>query len=422
PRPAAFILSIGDKKPPRDKSTLRWQAALRWNEFMRLARQENPPRDHMTADSVNSDAAARADAIAAILYSGGTSGKTKGILLSNRAFNALADMTARVCDAITPGKKMLAVMPIFHGFGLGICIHTALVHGVTCLLVPRFTVKTYLGHLKKSRPNFIAGVPTLFEALLRLPGTEKLDLSMLDGVFSGGDTMPESLLTRVNEFLRARRAPARVREGYGLTECVTVCCLTPEGAHGTEAGCIGEPLFGMSVKITEQGSTREAPAGDVGEICVSGPTVMEGYDGDAEETRSALRRHDDGRVWLHTGDLGSVGSDGFIYFRGRIKRLIISSGYSVYPYHVESVLGAHELVERCCVVGVPDEYRLQRVKAYIVLKQNAPPKDEAVAAIDAYCRRALAPYNRPREFEVREALPMTPLGKVAYHTLESETK
>jgi long-chain acyl-CoA synthetase len=176
----------------------------------------------------------------------------------------------------------------------------------------------------------------------------------------------------------------------------------------------------MAMKITEPGTARELRAGKTGEICVSGPTVMAGYDGDEEETRATLRTHGDGRAWLHTGDLGEIGADGYVYFKGRIKRLIVSSGYSVYPYHVESVLGGHEFVERCCVVGVPDEYKMQKVKAYIVLKKGAPPEGEAVESIKAHCRASLAPYNRPREYEARDSLPVTALGKVVYRELERE--
>jgi long-chain acyl-CoA synthetase len=448
PRVLSAVMSLRDKKPRGDG------APIRWNDFIKrgIAPGSAPAANAaypVRARTLNQTSAS--DSVSAILYSGGTSGRTKGILLTNGSFNALADMTAEASGCIAPGKRMLAVMPVFHGFGLGICVHTALAYGVTCLLVPRFTVKTYLKLLKTRRPNYIAGVPTLFEALLRLPNTGKLDLSCLDGIFSGGDSMPESLKARVDDFLSVRGSPARVREGYGLTECVTACCLTPDG--GAErapsrialapagafpapadvksapaqfqspragAGCIGVPLPGILMKITEPGTDRELDTDEVGEICVSGATVMSGYDGDEAETGSALRPHGDGRVWLHTGDLGARGADGMFYFRGRIKRLIISSGYSVYPYHVESVLGACELVKRCCVVGVADEYKMQKIRAYVVLAPGAPPEQEAVELIRNYCRKALAPYNRPREYVVRDELPVTALGKVAYRELEHE--
>ncbi|MDR0905561.1 MAG: AMP-binding protein, partial [Oscillospiraceae bacterium] len=255
--------------------------------------------------------------------------------------------------------------------------------------------------------NYIAGVPTLFEALLRLPKTEKLDLSPLRGVFSGGDSMLPELKARFDAFLAAHGAEIAVREGYGLTECVTACCLTPKTL--AKDGSIGVPFRDTLFKIVG------------GEICISGPTVMLGYDDDEEETKTALRLHDDGKIWLHTGDLGEMDADGFVYFKGRIKRMIVSSGYSVYPYHVENILQKHALVRECCVVGVPDDYRMQRVKAFIVLESGA---DAAAAPeeLRRYSREALAPYNRPREFEFVAELPKTLVGKIAYSKLQPKAE
>jgi long-chain acyl-CoA synthetase len=399
PPPLRAALSLREKKPPRAKNVLRY------GDFLRLARNFAGGYEHP----------ARGDDVAAVLYSGGTSGRTKGILLTNLNFNACALLTGEAGDCVVPGTKMLAVMPIFHGFGLGVCIHTALVGGLSCLLVPRFTVKSYAKLLKNRRPNYIAGVPTLYEALLRLPDTGKLDLSPLLGVFSGGDSLPPELKNRVDRFLSERGATVRVREGYGLTECVTACCLTPPDGH--REGSIGLPFRDTLFKIVTPETHEELPPGQTGEICICGPTVMAAYDGDAAETRSALQTHSDGRVWLHTGDLGELDADGYVYFRGRLKRMIVSSGYSVYPFQVESVLNKHEYVKQSCVVGVPDDYRMERVKAFLILGENAPPEGEAIEEIRAYCKLALAPYNRPREFEVRESFPVTLVGKIAYTKL-----
>jgi long-chain acyl-CoA synthetase len=301
------------------------------------------------------------------------------------------------------------------------------------LLVPRFNAKSYVKLLKHRRPNYIAGVPTLFEALLRLDGTEHLDLSPLRGVFSGGDALSPELRRRVDEFLYTRGSTVPVREGYGLTECVTASCLTPE--TGSPEGSIGLPFPDTLYKIVEydiekspreapQGETspRELPRGETGEICISGPSVMPGYDDDPDETAQTLRVHDDGRVWLHTGDLGAMDEAGFVYFRGRIKRVIVSSGYNVYPFRVETVLNAHGLVMQSCVVGVADDYRMQRVKAYVVLRETSPAlkdmsREAIIAALEAHCRRQLAPFERPREYEIVPELPKTLLGKVAYTKL-----
>ena len=406
PQPLRFFMGTRDKKP--EKQSGPRQSVFRWDELFELGMGEYDGHGGHAND------------VAAVLYSGGTTGKTKGILLTNLNFNALALLTERSGDCIIPHTKMLAIMPVFHGFGLGISIHTALFAGITCILVPRFSVKSYAKLLKRQKPNYIAGVPTLFEALLRLPKTEKIDMSMMRGVFSGGDMLPPDLRRRVDEFLKQRGSPVGVREGYGLTECVTASCLTP--ADGHREGSIGIPYDDILFKIVELETQKEMPLGETGEICLSGPTVMLGYDNNDEETELALQIHADGREWLHTGDLGSMDADGYVYFRGRQKRMIITSGYNVYPYEVERVLGAHEYVKLCAVVGVPDDYRMQKIKALIVLRDDAPGAEHAIAELEEYCKKALAPFNRPREFEVRSELPTTLVGKVSYAALEDTEK
>ena len=363
-------------------------------------------------------AGARGDDVVAILYSGGTSGVTKGILLTNLNFNALAMQTEAAGNCVIANHKMLAIMPIFHGFGLGVCIHTAYISGVTTILVPQFSIASYAKMLKKHKPHYIAGVPTLFEALLRLPNTDGLDLSQLEGVFSGGDTLSVELKRKVDAFLRAHGATVQVREGYGLTECVTASCLTPKDFH--REGSIGIPYPDTFYKIVKRGTREAAPYGEEGEIALSGPTVMKGYDNNPEETAQTLLMHGDGRLWLHTGDLGTMDDDGFVYFRQRIKRMIISSGYSVYPSQLESAIEAHEDVLISCVIGVPDEYRVQRIKAFIVLRDGKEPTEEIKKSILEHCGKTIAKYAMPREFEYRKELPRTLVGKVAYIELEKE--
>ena len=366
------------------------------------------------------DAKARGGDVASILYSGGTSGTTKGILLTNLNFNALAMQTFASSECVVPGHKMLAIMPVFHGFGLGVCIHTAYVSGATTILVPQFSIQSYAQLLKKHRPHYIAGVPTLYEALLRLRNIDKLDMSQLEGVFSGGDSLSIELKRKVDAFLRARGASVQIREGYGLTECVTASCLTPKDFH--KEGSIGIPYPDTLYKVIRQGTTDTVPYGEEGEIVLSGPSVMRGYDDNEEETAQALQTHPDGRVWLHTGDLGMMDEDGFVYFRQRIKRMIISSGYSVYPSQLENIIESHEKVLISCVIGVPDDYRMQRIKAFIVLRDGIEPTDEIKSSILEHCRKNIAKYAMPREFEYRSDLPRTLVGKVAYIELENEER
>ena len=355
---------------------------------------------------------------AVILYSGGTTGVTKGILLSNLNFNALGAQIIATNPIFTVGDKMLSIMPMFHGFGLGVSIHSMLVNGGRCVLVPRFTPQTYAELLRKHKPNFIAGVPTLYEALLRLDGLDDLDLSCLKGMFSGGDSLPVELKKRIDAFLKDHKATIEVREGYGTTECVTASCLTPSGL--AREGSIGIPFPDTYYKIVMPGTEIEVPYGQEGEICLAGPTVMMEYVNHPKETADTLRKHADGLTWVHTGDLGVMDKDGYIYFRQRIKRMIVTSGYNVYPSQIEGILDKNECVHMSCVIGVKDPYKMQKVKAFIVLKPDYEPSDETREKIMDYCRKHIAKYALPYEIEFRDELPKTLVGKVAYRILEEE--
>ncbi len=355
----------------------------------------------------------------AILYSGGTTGTSKGILLSNLNFNALGLQTIAASGfGSIAGMKMLSVMPIFHGFGLGIGIHTALIGGATCILLPQFSIQTYADTLIKQKPNIIPGVPTLFEALLRADNLQNVDLSFLKGIFSGGDSLSPELKKKVDRFLKDHHCTEQIREGYGTTECVTASCLTPKDY--ARSGSIGVPFPDVFYKIVAPGTTQEVEANIEGEICISGPTVMLGYMDNPEETAHTLRSHGDGRIWLHTGDLGRMDNDGFIYFRQRIKRMIITSGYNVYPSQLENIIDGHDKVLLSCVIGVKDDYRGQRIKAFIVPLPGIEPTEELKQELLDYCREHVAKYAMPREIEFRTELPKTLVGKVAYRVLEEE--
>ena len=361
----------------------------------------------------------KADDCAVILYSGGTTGTSKGICLSNRNFNALGLQTIAASGfADVAGMKMLSIMPIFHGFGLGIGIHTALIGGASCILVPQFSVKIYTDVLKKQKPNLIPGVPTLFEALLRADGLQGVDLSFLKGIFAGGDCLSVELKKKVDAFLKEHNCAEQIREGYGTTECVTASCLTPRAYART--GSIGIPFPDTYYKIVAVGTNQELQTGQEGEICVSGPSVMLGYLDSPEETARVLQIHEDGKTWLHTGDLGYMDGDGFVYFRQRLKRMIISSGYNIYPSQLENILDGHEKVLLSCVIGVKDAYRGQKIRAYIVPAPGVEPNEALKQELLAHCAQHIAKYAMPREIEFRAELPKTLVGKVAYRILEEE--
>ncbi len=400
-----YPLTVKEKvKLPRDAEVLLWKS------FMQDGRNYRGPYLHNAASND----------VATILYSGGTTGISKGILHSNLGFNALALQTGAAGDCLHVGHTMLAIMPIFHGFGLGVCIHTVFYWGGTAILVPQFNVASYCKLLKEHKPHYIAGVPTLFEALLRMEDAQSLDMSQLEGIFSGGDTLSPELKTRVDAFLKAHGASEQIREGYGTTECVTASCLTPRFFF--KEGSIGIPFPDTYYKIVIPSTHDEVPYGTVGEICLTGPTVMQGYMDNPKETAQTLQLHDDGLVWLHTGDLGSMDEDGFIYFRQRLKRMIITSGYNVYPSQIESVIDAHPDVMMSTVIGVKDDYRIQKVKAFVILNPNVQPSEALKQSILAHCAKNIAKYAMPREIEFRTELPRTLVGKVAYTVLERESE
>jgi ABC-type Zn uptake system ZnuABC Zn-binding protein ZnuA len=219
-----------------------------------------------------------------------------------------------------------------------VCVHTMLSQGGRCILIPRFTAKSYAKQIVKYKCNFIAGVPTLYEALLRLPSMDGANLSSLKGVFSGGDSLSIELKKKFDKFLYDHKASIQVREGYGTTETVTACCLTPP--HMFKEGSIGLPFPDTYIKIVKPDTDEEVPYGEEGEILLAGPTVMKEYMNNPEETARTLRKHADGLTWVYTGDLGTMDDQGFIYFKGRAKRMIISSGYNVYPGQLENILDA----------------------------------------------------------------------------------
>ncbi|MBQ7825099.1 MAG: AMP-binding protein [Clostridia bacterium] len=404
PIKAGYMLTEGRKikKIPADAPVIRWM------DFMRLSR----------CCFYDYRVKRESDDPAVILYSGGTTGTTKGIVLTNKNFNALSQQVIAANPMFRPGDKMLAAMPIFHGFGLGVCIHTMLTQGGRCILVPRFTPKTYARDLVKKRCNFVAGVPTLYEALLRLDDMDGADLSCLKGVFSGGDSLSIELKKKLDKFLYDHKATVQVREGYGTTETVTACCLTP--AHMYKEGSIGLPFPDTYIKIVEPGTDKELPYGEEGEILLAGPTVMKEYMHHPVETAQTLRTHEDGLTWVYTGDLGKMDDQGFVYFKGRAKRMIVTSGYNVYPAQIENILDAHEYVLMSCVIGVPDPYKMQKVKAFVKLAAGVEASEQTRQAILDHCRKHVAKYAMPSDVQFRDDMPKTLVGKVAYRVLEEE--
>lgn len=351
---------------------------------------------------------------AVILHSGGTSGKPKNVVIQNRAFLLLTLQDRIIVRDMNVGEGCLAIMPNFHGFGLAVSMHVQMACGYKTILVPTFDSKKFDCLLNKTKPSIIFGVPTLYEALIKSNNVKNLDLSQLKYVISGGDTLTKTLEDEINSYLKKHNAKTVVTQGYGLTEALSAVCLGYKDIN--KSGSVGIPMPGNYVKIINPSTRETVPFFEIGEICVHNKGLMLGYLNEESETNNALQMHDDGHVWLHTGDLGYMDSDGFIFYSGRIKRMIVSSGYNVYPSHVESVIESHPAVLQCTVVGMPHPYKKEVPKAFIVLKSGFHGlfiKQE----IKEYCKKNLEHHAVPYQFIYRKALPKTKIGKVDFKKL-----
>jgi len=355
--------------------------------------------------------------LAVILYSGGTTGKPKGIMLSNRNFICEGKQVS-AWGGLTRGDAILAILPVFHGFGLGVCINAAFMGGAKSILVPQFTPEDVAKLIRAKRPNFIVGVPTLFEALNRSAYFQKTDLSCIKAAFCGADTLPRRVKERFEAIVRQQGGDTQLREGFGLTEAVTAIMAMPLTEY--REGSIGVPFPDMDAKIVRSGTTESLPPGEEGEICISGPAVMMGYLEQPGETAKTLQQHPDGKTWLHTGDIGTMDDDGFFYFRLREKRMIKSSGMNVYPAQVEDQLYKHPAVQEVCIIGVPDAKQVERVKGFVVLKDPSMAGPAMEKELIDFCRRDLIKWSCPREIEFRTELPLTLVGKVAFAKLGAE--
>lgn len=358
---------------------------------------------------------------AAIIYSGGTTGKPKGIIISNANFNAMALQTASVCKYISPGYSVLSALPIFHVFGLALCTHTCLVAGMKCIIVPQLNTKKINKELKKYKPSVYPAVPSLLKMSMNDSDPGSNAFKDIKVVVVGGDYLSPQVKSDYEEYLKAHGSSAIVKSGYGLSEACGFCCCTAEVDEkhvDNHKGTLGIPNPDMIVKIFEPNSDVEKSLGDVGEICITGPTLMMGYINEDEETKKTLVIHNDGKTWLHTGDLGYMDKDGFIFYTSRLKRMIITNGYNVYPIELEDIINKCKYVDTCTVVGIPHKIKSQTPKAVIVLKSNVQDTPEVREEIRRYCYKNIAKYAVPTEYEFRTSLPKTAVGKVAYRDLE----
>lgn len=380
---------------------------ISWSDFISYKTLDDPYKKRKANDP------------AAIIYSGGTTGKPKGIILSNLNFNAMALQTMNVCDGLNPGSSVLAALPIFHVFGLALCIHTTLACGMTAILVPKINTKKINSELKKYKPNIYPAVPSLLTMSLKgaVPGSS--GLKDIKTVVVGGDYLSPQTKAEFEKFLKDHGSNGVVKVGYGLSEASGFCCSTaPIEEKYVQNGTLGVPNPDILVKAFEPNSDIEKSYNDVGEICVTGPTIFMGYINEDKETKNTLVKHTDGKIWLHTGDLGYIDKNGFVYYTSRLKRMIISNGYNIYPIELEEIIKKCKYVEDCTVVAVPHKIKSQTPKAVIVLKKDVEDTLAVRSEIRKYCMDNIARYAIPTEFEYRKDIPKTAIGKVAYRDLQ----
>ena len=383
-----------------------------WNDFLKCGKQR---KEELPVDD------GKGDDIATILYSGGTTGIPKGVMIHNRAFNCMAIQAEEIKRDNTKdaaGKKALALMPVFHGFGLAMCMHTMLYFGMQVFLVPKFDFKACTKLIFKNKINHVYAVPALFEALSRSEEIEKQDLSFLEMVAFSGDKMSDKLHNRMNKYLEHGGSSEQMTEAYGLTECLSAACISPFFAH--KQGSTGLPLPDNEIKICEFGTHNEVPCGEDGEICITGPTLMKGYYKNPVETDIALQIHDDGQKWLHTGDVGCIDEDGYLWYRQRHCKMIITAGYNIYPTQIEEVINGVNGVTVSCVVGVEDRSVGQRVIAVVQPVSMDMDLDALKDRIFEECKKNVAEYAMPREIVFREEMPRTAMGKVNFKKVTAE--
>ena len=391
----------------RYNKKLNHKLYISWKKFLRLK-----------SEDIYYDKTPLKDEPALILQSGGSTGTPKGIVLSNGNINASTVAGLNAYPDLCKDDRILGIMPIFHGFGLEVSINDAFCCGAEVVLIPTFKANEFHKLLIKHKPTVIVGVPTLFEALTKNKFMEGVDLSMLKYVIGGGDTLNKQRVEKINDFLHEHGARTNMIQGYGLTEAVAAASVDLRNL--SRPGTIGIPWPGIYIGIFEPNTENRVDYNEDGEICICGPTVMLGYYNNEAETNLALRHHKDGNVWLHTGDIGSMDEDGFITYKQRLKRMIVTSGYNVYPSQIEEVLEKHEAIDAVSVVGIPHPYKMEVPKAFIVLKNGYEFNDELKEDIINYCKKNLAAYSVPKEYEVLDKLPKTMIGKVDFKILKEK--
>jgi long-chain acyl-CoA synthetase len=347
------------------------------------------------------------DDLAALLYTGGTTGLSKGVMQTNANLSVNVQQFAAWLPGIKPGEKLLADLPYFHTAGFTIMQNLPVWMALEAITVPRPDPENVLDAIKKYKPDYLPGVPTIYNGLLSNKDFQTMDLSFIKGYFSGGAPLPIDTYNRLKEL-----NGSDLLSIYGLTECTVTATVSPWGGL-VKPGTEGIPVPNTEIKIVDlESGSKEMPAGEPGEIIIKGPQVMKGYYKNPEATAAVLK---DG--WLYTGDIGFMDEDGYLTVVDRKKDIIIAGGFNIYPNEIDDILFCHPKIAEACTIGIPDQYRGETVKSYIVLNEG---ETMDAAEIEAFCRESLAPYKIPKQVEFIDELPKSSVGKILRRALKEQ--
>lgn len=404
------VMAVGYKLTTPDKNkyasnVIRWKQFIKGGEGQSIAAEPYDP-DHACV----------------VVHTGGTTGSPKGVMLTDDCFNGIALQFQAYPKLFHRGQKLMNVMPPFIAYGFACGIHLPLVLGFTVIIIPNLDPAKLGSLVLKHKPEHMFGVPTHYQQLASDPKLRDKDLSFIINYAAGGDSLSRGAEQTVNDFLAAHGARYPIAKGYGMTEVSSAA--TVAAGLDNKPGSVGIPMVNTVVAAFEPGTDQELPIGQRGELCISGPCLMKGYYNKPEETAILLRRHPDGRVWAHTGDMGYLDEDGFVFLDSRIKRMIIRhDGFKVFPSMIENVVSRHPAVHQCSVVGCADKDHTQgRLPfVYIVLKADTTAKKkQVIRELERMCAEELPEYVQPVAYKFISSMPMTPVGKVDYRQLEAD--
>ncbi len=404
------VMAVGYKLTTPDKNKYA-SNVIRWKQFIKGGEGQSTAAEPYDPDHA-----------CVVVHTGGTTGSPKGVMLTDDCFNGIALQFQAYPKLFHRGQKLMNVMPPFIAYGFACGIHLPLVLGFTVIIIPNLDPAKLGSLVLKYKPEHMFGVPTHYQQLAADPKLRDKDLSFIINYAAGGDSLSRGAEQTVNDFLAAHGARYPIAKGYGMTEVSSAA--TVAAGLDNKPGSVGIPMVNTIIAAFEPGTDRELPIGERGELCISGPCLMKGYYNKADETAMILRRHPDGRIWVHTGDMGYLDEDGFVFLDSRIKRMIIRhDGFKVFPSMIENVVSRHPAVHQCSVVGCADKDHVQgRLPfVYIVLKSDTTAKKkQVIRELERMCAEELPEYVQPVAYKFISSMPMTPVGKVDYRQLEAD--